>query len=103
MLKSMLSAVYVDLGATKSVVGIVPKPAFYPLFQAIRCQPEAGVVVMDPNEVLKKTKEPTEHGGHEEFGYGGDGGESNSPSRKGSSRMYYKLSQLLSSRPPVLC
>jgi hypothetical protein len=45
----MLEAVYLDLLATKSVVGIVPKPAFYPLFESLLDESARKVRVYSPN------------------------------------------------------
>lgn len=53
MLKSMVSAVHIDLAVTKSVVSIVSKPALNPLFEALRDMPEVGVHVVNPNRLLK--------------------------------------------------
>lgn len=48
LLNAMVEAVYLDLWANKSVVGIQPKTAFYPLFLAV--QQDQNVTVFDPNE-----------------------------------------------------
>jgi len=39
LLTIMLDAVYVDLLNTRSIVGILPKPAFYKLFESIKQNP----------------------------------------------------------------
>ena len=44
-----------DLVATKSVVGIVPKPAFYPLFESMLDDKGTGVRVFKPNLGTMKT------------------------------------------------
>jgi len=64
---TMLEAVYIDLVATKSVVGIVPKPPFYPLFETMPTGEEGGVRVFKPNPE-DDDEPPDGHGG------GGDGG-----------------------------
>ena len=69
ILYSMVDAVFLDMWVNKSVVGIQPRPAFYPLFKAL--QQDGQVTIFDPNEVTK--------GGR----CGGDGGGLNSPSRRG--------------------
>ncbi len=38
LLSIMLEAVYVDLAASRSIVGIQPKPVFYPLFNSLENQ-----------------------------------------------------------------
>ena len=47
-LSTMLEAVYVDLLATRSVVGIQPKAPFYALFEKMKTSSE--VTVFDPND-----------------------------------------------------
>ena len=49
LLHTMLEAVYLDLVATKSVVGIVPKPAFYPLFESLLADADGKTRVFKPN------------------------------------------------------
>ncbi|HEX9897223.1 MAG TPA: hypothetical protein VGA85_06160 [Dehalococcoidales bacterium] len=44
----MLEAVYVDLAASRSIVGIQPKPPFYPLFEALKQRPGAKVTLFNP-------------------------------------------------------
>ena len=34
----MIEAVYIDLAASRSIVGIQPKPVFYPLFNSLENQ-----------------------------------------------------------------
>lgn len=48
LLVSMLDAVYLDIAAAKCVVGIVPKPAFHPLFESLLDQSKANVKVFKP-------------------------------------------------------
>jgi hypothetical protein len=43
-----LEAVYVDLAASRSVVGIQPKPALYPLFESLKQKPDNKVIVFNP-------------------------------------------------------
>lgn len=44
----MLDAVYIDLLTTRSVVGLLPKPAFYGLFESLRQTPDSRVIVFNP-------------------------------------------------------
>jgi len=53
LLSGMLEAVYVDLAASRSIVGIQPKPPFYPLFEALKQIPEAKVTLFNPGSDLK--------------------------------------------------
>jgi DNA invertase Pin-like site-specific DNA recombinase len=55
LLTGMLEAVYIDLAASRSIVGIQPKPAFYPLFEALKQKPEAKVTLFHPGSGLKTT------------------------------------------------
>jgi hypothetical protein len=50
LLLGMLDAVYLDLAQSRSVVGILPKSPFYPLFQSLKDDPEAKVKVFDPEQ-----------------------------------------------------
>lgn len=50
LLAGMLEAVYVDLAASRSIVGIQPKPPFYPLFETLRHEPGNKVTVFSPVE-----------------------------------------------------
>ena len=50
LLAGMLEAVYIDLAASRSIVGIQPKPPFYPLFESLRQKPENKVTVFNPGE-----------------------------------------------------
>ena len=45
LLSIMLEAVYVDLAASRSIVGIQPKPAFYPLFKSLQNHAENQITV----------------------------------------------------------
>ena len=45
LLSIMLEAVYVDLAASRSIVGIQPKPAFYPLFRSLQNHAENQITV----------------------------------------------------------
>lgn len=53
LLTGMLEAVYVDLAASRSIVGIQPKPPFYPLFESLKCKPDNKVIVFNPGEEEK--------------------------------------------------
>lgn len=56
ILTGMLEAVYVDLGENKSIVGIQPKPAFYPLFESLK-QGESKIMVFNPLETRANSLE----------------------------------------------
>jgi len=49
----MLVAVYVDLAGSRSIVGIQPKPPFYPLFESLRQKPESEEKLTGPGVSLK--------------------------------------------------
>ena len=53
ILSTMLEAVYVDLLATRSVVGIQPKAPFYALFE--RMKTGSKVTIFDPKNDKKET------------------------------------------------
>ncbi len=67
LLSGMLEAVYVDLAASRSIVGIQPKPPFYPLFEALKQIPEAKVTLFNPGSDLK-TKDSISMMESENFG-----------------------------------
>lgn len=71
LLRTMLEAVYLDLVENQGVVGIAPKSQFVPLFDAAV---HTSVTVSVPTE---EASFPLEEGR-----YGGDGGESNPPSKE---------------------
>ena len=48
LLTSILEAIYVDLLATRSVVGIQPKAPFYSVFEALK--KDYKVTIFDPND-----------------------------------------------------
>ncbi len=54
LLKNMLEAVYVDLAASRSIVGIQPKAPFYPLFDSLKRNPENRVIIFRPGEVEQR-------------------------------------------------
>ena len=62
ILKTMLDTVYIDVVSTKAVVGVVPKPAFYPLFAALHQRPEAGVYVASPERIGRIVIAPDDDG-----------------------------------------
>lgn len=68
LLASMLEAVYLDLAASKSVVGIVPKPPFYPLYESLLDESAGRVRVYKPNPESSQE-------GTAESPFGDDGGE----------------------------
>ena len=56
LLSIMLEAVYVDLAASRTIVGIQPKPVFYPLFNSLENQSGNAISVfhdkiLEPNIV----------------------------------------------------
>ena len=55
LLRTMLEAVYVDLAASRSIVGIQPKAPFYPLFDSLKRVPDNKVTIFRPGEVERKT------------------------------------------------
>ena len=50
LLTIMLDAVYVDLLNTRTIVGLLPKPAFFQLFESIKQKPGSKVTIFNPNE-----------------------------------------------------
>lgn len=80
----MLEAVYRDIWATRSVVGIQPKPPFYPLFQCLKQGGNSKVIIFDPNQLENENEKATAPDSETQSGEisGGDGGESNSPSKE---------------------
>ena len=54
LLRTMLEAVYVDLAASRSIVGIQPKGPFYPLFDSLKRVPENKVMIFRPGEVEQR-------------------------------------------------
>lgn len=86
LLTRVLDAVYVDLLATRSIVGLLPKPAFYSLLESLKQRPNSNVTVFNPLETDElgqgdqKENAPVASG--REMGFGGGGGESNSPSKR---------------------
>ena len=49
--KIMLEAVYIDLAASRSIVGIQPKPVFYPLFNFLENQTENTISVFHDKKI----------------------------------------------------
>jgi len=70
LLLTMLDAVYVDAKKTKSIVAIKPKPPFKPVFQVAASRKYSNITY------LKRASQRLI------FISGGDGGGSNSPSRR---------------------
>jgi hypothetical protein len=54
LLRMMLEAVYVDLAASRSIVGIQPKGPFYPLFDSLKRLPDNKVLIFRPGEVEER-------------------------------------------------
>ena len=54
LLVSMLEAVYLDLVATRSVVGIIPKPPFYQLFESLLDKSGSNVRVFKPEQLREE-------------------------------------------------
>jgi len=50
LLTIMLDAVYVDLLSSRSIVGLLPKPAFYRLFESLKQKPDSKVTIFNPKE-----------------------------------------------------
>jgi hypothetical protein len=50
LLSGMLEAIYVDLFNTRSIIGLLPKPAFYGLFESFKQIPGSKVIVFNPEE-----------------------------------------------------
>ena len=48
----MTEAVYLDSWANNSVVGIQPKPVFYPVFKSL--QQRGKLMIFDPDEEVKQ-------------------------------------------------
>ena len=57
LLSILLDAVYVDLLNTRSIVGILPKPAFYKLFESIQQKPDSKFIIFNPKENTPYTPE----------------------------------------------
>jgi len=53
LLSIMLEAVYVDLTATRSIVGIQPRPVFYPIFKTLENQSDDRIIVFHDNNDKK--------------------------------------------------
>ncbi len=53
LLAGMLDAVYVDLGASRRIVGLQPKPVFYHLFDTLKQNPDSKVTIF--REAKKET------------------------------------------------
>jgi len=92
LLLTMLNAVYVDTVDEKAIVAIRPKPAFQPLFEIATTREGSEVVLI--NEPPEASNEPEAA----DSCFGGDGGGSNSPSRRFPDRMYYRLVRRFVSR-----
>jgi len=54
LLAGMLEAVFVDLLASRTIVGIQPKPAFRALFESLKQNPESKVTVFTPEDIRGK-------------------------------------------------
>jgi site-specific DNA recombinase len=54
LLTVMLEAVYVDLAASRSIVGLQPKAPFYPLFDSLKQMPGNKVIIFRPGEVQER-------------------------------------------------
>jgi hypothetical protein len=68
LLTIMFEAVYLDLAASRSVVGIQPKPVFYPLFKFLQNQTENKITIFCNDNGKKiepafNTDSSTVHGG----------------------------------------
>jgi site-specific DNA recombinase len=56
LLSGMIEAVYIDLAASRSIVGIQPKPPFYNLFESLKHIPNNKVIIFRPG--IKKETGP---------------------------------------------
>jgi hypothetical protein len=66
----MLDAVYVDLLNTRKIVGLLPKPAFYQLFESIKQKPDSKVTIFNPHEKENAPDSPERVVGMVETGEG---------------------------------
>jgi len=55
LLSGMIEAIYIDLVASRSIVGIQPKPPFYNLFESVRHMPNNKVIIFRPGTKQKET------------------------------------------------
>ncbi len=55
LLFGMIEAVYIDLTASRSIVGIQPKPPFYKLFESLKYVPDKKVIIFIPGAKQKET------------------------------------------------
>ena len=53
LLTRMLDVVYIDLVSNRSIVGLLPKPAFYCLFESISQKPDSNVVMFNPAQSVE--------------------------------------------------
>ena len=77
----MLEAVYVDTVEEKRIVAIRPKPVFRPLFEIAMTREGSDIVLVNERPPDVWTRRPKQI-----CVSGGDGGGSNSPSRRYSNR-----------------
>jgi len=68
LLTTMLEAVYIDLAATRSIVGIQPKPAFYALFESLKQKPDSKVTIFNPDDSFTKIKTDSAQDRESDFG-----------------------------------
>ena len=50
LLAIMMDAIYIDLLTTHRVVGILPKPTFYSLFETLKQKPDSKVTIFKPDD-----------------------------------------------------
>ena len=55
LLSGMIEAIYIDLAASRSIVGIQPKPPFYNLFESLKHMPDNKVTIFRPGTKQKET------------------------------------------------
>ena len=53
-----IEVAYVDLLNNRSVVGILPKPAFYRLFESLKQKLDSKVIIFNPNEKENALRNP---------------------------------------------
>ncbi len=91
LLTTMLEAVYIDLAATRSIVGIQPKPAFYALFDSLTQKPDSKVTVFNPDDSLTKMKTDSDQDRESDFGLV-EAREGRTPRPEKSCQHFYRLS-----------
>ena len=55
LLSGMIEAIYIDLAASRSIVGVQPKPPFYNLFESLKHMPDNKVTIFRSGTIQKET------------------------------------------------